>query len=102
MTKTAFVILGAILTSAAHPAVATAQDRSVQAVSYADLDLTSEAGRGRLDRRIDMAVRKVCGRAWPIDLGAVEEVRRCRIDTFAQAAASLRSGEVSVTQVALR
>ena len=100
MTKTAFVILGAMMTLAAHAAPASAQDRPVQAVGYADLDLSSAAGRLRLAQRIDTAARRVCGRAWPVDLARVEEVRRCRTETVAQASAW--RGEVYVTEVALR
>src|SRR5688500_14027165 len=81
MTRIASAILGAILTTAAIPAAASAQGLPVQAVTYADLDLASAAGRQSLDRRVGAAVRRVCGRAWPLDLGAVEEVRRCRADT---------------------
>lgn len=101
MTRIAFGILGAILASAA-PAVATAQGGATRAVSYAGLDLSSETGREILDRRIDSTVRRVCGHAWPIDLGAVERVRRCRSETFAAVAAERRVGEVYVAQVALR
>ena len=101
MTKTAFVILGAIVTAmASSPAIA--QDNTVRTISYGDLDLSSGAGRLQLDRRINSAVRSVCGRAWPIDLGAVEAVRRCRVETFAQVDASRRTGEVIVAGLALR
>ncbi len=102
MTKTALVILGAILTATAGPAVASGQEGPVQVVSYSDLDLASETGRVRFDRRIVAAVRRVCGRAWPLDLGAVGAVRRCRSDTFAEIAADRRVGEVFVAQLALR
>jgi UrcA family protein len=100
MTKTAFVILGAIVTAMASPAMA--QDNSVRTVSYGDLDLSSGAGRLQLDRRIDAAVRRSCGRAWPLDLGAVEEVRRCRSETFAQVAADRRIGQVYAVEIASR
>ncbi len=100
MTKTAFVILGAIMTAMASPALA--QDSSVRTVNYADLDLSSGAGRFQLDRRIRSAVRGACGRAWPLDLGAVEGVRRCRAETLASATAGRRSGEVIVAGLALR
>ena len=102
MTRIASAILGAILTTAAIPAAASAQGLPVQAVTYADLDLASAAGRQSLDRRVGAAVRRVCGRAWPLDLGAVEEVRRCRAGTFARTAADGRVGQVSVIEVALR
>ena len=94
MTKTAIVILGAIVTAMASPAIA--QDNNVRIVSYADLDLSSGPGRLQLDRRIQSAVRGACGRAWPIDLNAVEGVRRCRAETLALVTAERRSGEVIV------
>jgi UrcA family protein len=100
MTKTAFVILGAIVTAMASPAMA--QDNSVRTVSYADLDLSSGAGRLQLDRRIQNAVRGVCGQAWPLDLNAVDGVRRCRVETLASVTAQRRSGEVIVASVSLR
>ena len=101
MTKTAIVILGAIVTAVAgSPAIA--QDSTVRTVSYADLDLSSGAGRLQFDRRIQTAVRDACGRAWPIDLGAVENVRRCRVETLASVNAERRSGEVIVARVSLR
>ena len=52
-------------------------------VSYADLDLTSPAGQAALDRRIDGAVRQICGRAFPSDLQTQHEVRQCRAQTRA-------------------
>jgi len=100
MTKTAIVILGAIVTAMASPAMA--QDSSVRTVSYGDLDLSSGAGRLQLDRRINSAVRSACGRAWPIDLGAVEAVRRCRTETLASVDADRRTGQVIVAGLALR
>ncbi len=100
MTKTAFVILGAIVTAMASPALA--QDDPVRIVSYADLDLSSGAGRLQLDRRLQNAVRGACGRAWPLDLNAVEGVRRCRVETLASVIAQRRSGEVIVASVSLR
>ena len=102
MLKTAFVIVGAILTATAMPSAALAQDGRTRAVSYADLDISGAAGQVRLDRRIDAAVRTVCGRAFPLDLGAVEEIRRCRSETFASAIADRRVGLVYVGQVSLR
>ena len=45
-------------------------------VGYGDLDLTSPAGQSALDRRIENAVRQVCGRAWPTDLQSQRQVQR--------------------------
>ena len=52
-------------------------------VSFADLDLTSPAGQAQLDRRLEDAVRQVCGSAYPVDLQTVTEVQRCRRETRA-------------------
>lgn len=54
----------AILTAAlgaavfATPAVAASQGPGIK---YADLDLSTEAGQKKLDRRIDSAARSACG-----------------------------------------
>ena len=48
---------------AANPAHA-----QTRIVSYADLDLTSPAGQATLDRRLNTAIRQVCGRSYPLDL----------------------------------
>ncbi|MGB3472906.1 MAG: UrcA family protein [Erythrobacter sp.] len=54
-------VLGPVLgLSAASPALSQNTPPSVS-VSYAGLDLTSEAGRETLDRRLAQATRSVCG-----------------------------------------
>jgi UrcA family protein len=67
---------------AAGPAVAreSAPAPSV-AVGYADLDLSSEAGRRTLDARLASAVRTVCGTASDADLHGKNQVARCLTDT---------------------
>ena len=45
----------------AIPAHAAEVDRNSATVSYRDLDLTSEAGRKTLERRLQQAARDVCG-----------------------------------------
>lgn len=70
----AFVTLGA-------PALAeTPANRSV-VVSYADLDLSTQAGQTKLDRRIARAVSTVCGNAASVDLEGQNNVAKCRTDT---------------------
>ena len=64
-------------------AVSPARADNSRTVSYADLDLDSPAGRAALDRRIENAVRQVCGRAFPIDLQSHNQVRQCRQQTIA-------------------
>lgn len=88
-------IAAAILTVTATPALA--EPAATQAVTYADLDLSTAAGRDRLERRIGAAVRTVCGRAWPTDLRSVAEVRECRAETLADVMADQRVGRVFVT-----
>ena len=89
---------GTFLTAAAAPAFAAPPAAQTRIVSYADLDLGSAAGRARLERRIDNAVRDVCGRAAPTDLNGLALVQLCRAETLADATAQLRSGEVFVAE----
>lgn len=83
MTRNRLRISIAILAtlSAANPVLAGQNDS--QAVSYADLDLSTSAGQATLDGRIDRAIRRVCGSAYPIALRSVADVRRCRVQTLA-------------------
>ena len=94
MFRTSVAVALAILSAA--PVVAEAPTR---AVSYADLDLSSAAGRDTLDRRIGAAIRRVCGSAYPIDLRSTQEVRDCRYETAARVAADRHLGRVYVSQV---
>ena len=66
---------------AAEPAAVTS------IVHTADLDLSSNAGQRALDRRIFRAASDVCGTASEADLAGKNAVRRCRVDTVAQAKA---------------
>jgi UrcA family protein len=91
---------GTALTAAAGPAIASPAAAETRIVSYADLDLSSAAGRARLDRRINAAVRDVCGRAAPTDLNGLHQVQLCRGETLADAAAQYRSGEVFIAVAA--
>ena len=101
MTKTAVVILGAFLTAMAAPAVASPLELRTEIVSIADLDLSSAAGRDRLERRVASAARRVCGWASPVDLKGFTRMRTCRSESFAEAMASRRIGEAEVTEIAL-
>lgn len=67
------------------PVFAKAVTPEVRIVSYADLDLSSSAGRARLERRIDAAVRDVCGEAPSFDLARRKAVEDCRTETRANA-----------------
>jgi UrcA family protein len=65
------------------PAFAKPAAPAVRTVAYADLDLSSAAGRTRLERRIQAAVREVCGEAAPFDLARRHAVRECIAETRA-------------------
>ena len=67
----------------ASPVLAKPATAEVRIVSYADLDLSSAAGRQRLSQRIDTAVRDVCGEAPSFDLARRQQVRECRAETRA-------------------
>jgi UrcA family protein len=73
-----------IVLVASVAAASPAQAESTRIVSYADLDLSSPAGQSALDRRIDNAVRQMCGRAFPSDLQTQHQVRQCREQTAAE------------------
>jgi len=65
----------------ASPVLAKAATPGVRIVSYADLDLSSSAGQARLERRINAAVRDVCGEAPSFDLVRRRAVAECRTQT---------------------
>jgi UrcA family protein len=70
-------------------APAAASNSTTHIVRYADLDLSSEAGRTTLDRRIDYAVRMVCGSA---QSGTIQEklsVEKCSATARASAKAQI-------------
>ena len=92
---------GSILAGAASPALAAPPAAQTRIVGYADLDVASVACRARLERRIGAAVRAVCGRAAPTDLNTLNQVQLCRAETFADATAQWRRGEVEVAVAAI-
>jgi len=66
------------------PAFAKPITPEVRTVAYSDLDLSTAAGRTRLDRRIQAAVREVCGDTAPsFDLARRHAVRDCIAETRA-------------------
>lgn len=67
------------------PVFAKAATPGVRVVSYADLDLSSGAGQARFERRIEAAVRDVCGEAPSFDLVRRQAVEQCRTETRANA-----------------
>jgi UrcA family protein len=97
--------LALIACSAFAAPVASASTISIP-VSYGGLDLTTPAGIAALDARIEGAVRRICGRAYPVDLQAQADVRRCRAEARfnvqAQRGDALASAQNRRTQLASR
>lgn len=54
-------------------------------VSYADLDLRTDAGVSALNDRIRRAATQVCGRAAPMSLVDFADMMECRSDAVANA-----------------
>jgi UrcA family protein len=80
MTKTIIAMLFAF---SATPALAEAPFVATSVVETADLDLNSQSGQRALDRRLNQAVKEVCGIASDADVAGKNDVRRCRDETLA-------------------
>ena len=71
------------------PAAATPSDPATHIVRYSDLDLNSKAGRATLARRINHAVRMVCGRAASAALQDRLNAEKCYATARASAKAQM-------------
>ncbi len=89
MKQTLKIIAGSALATAALikavPALAQPAPIEFSIVHTADLDLTTEAGRRSLDRRLVTAAYAVCGAAFDVDLAGSNDVRACRVSVLAKA-----------------
>jgi UrcA family protein len=74
---------------AVSPAAAASSDPATHIVRYSDLDLSSQAGRATLDRRINHAVRMVCGTAASAALQDKLNVQKCYATARASAKAQM-------------
>jgi UrcA family protein len=86
------IALGSFLVTAAAlkavPAFAEPiQPLNVSIVRTADLNLSTNAGRSALDRRLVIAAGEVCGAAADVDLAGKNQVRQCRANVLAKARA---------------
>ena len=100
MKAITIVLASALITGAAIKAVpafaeTTSPEVAVSVVHTTDLDLTSEAGKRQLDRRLSNAARDVCGTASDFDLEGKNEVRECRDLVLANAR---EQGEALIAQ----
>jgi UrcA family protein len=82
----AAAVAAGLLTLGLAAAPAVAQPVETVLVSYADLDLASQIGRQRLDRRIAYAAEQVCGGYSPVELRWAAAVRACQFETIADVA----------------
>lgn len=78
---------------AAPPVIATST------VQTADLDLSSQAGRRALDRRLSIAAKEVCGTTSDAHITGKNDVRRCRAETLASVA-SYRNRQIAAANAA--
>lgn len=90
MKQTLLIILGSALATGALiksvPALAEPIPAAqVSVVRTADLNLSTEAGRSRLDHRLVIAARDVCGSPSTADLVGQNSARQCRADVLAKA-----------------
>ena len=75
----------AIASALVIPTVSQAAERTTARVYYADLNLTTEFGQNKLQRRISFAARTVCDTADARDLKFARVVSECRTGTIAAA-----------------
>jgi len=64
------------------PTVSQAADTNSMVVSYADLNLASQAGTQVLDRRIASAAEAVCGYQESLQFALVTATKACRKDAI--------------------
>ena len=88
--------------SMAAPAATPDETYQERAVSYADLNLSSEQGMRTLIRRIDGAIDHVCGNVPVREIYALNPVRACRQEAQDQADEQLSRVLGSVTILALQ
>ena len=93
------IVLGAA--TAVSPLPATAPDQPKQAqVQYIDLDLSTQAGRDTLDRRVASAVRMVC-RKGLTDRATSTRGNNCRRRAWAEAAPQIASARAPGSRPAI-
>lgn len=81
----------AIASALVIPTVSQAAERTEARVSYADLNLTTDLGQDRLQRRIAFAARSVCDIADSRDLKFARVVSDCRSGAIADAQPAFRA-----------
>ena len=86
MLKTVPALAALVVASAlVVPTVSLAQDTNSVRVSYADLNLTTNFGQNKLQRRISYAAEFVCDKADSFDLNYTRAVTDCRVSAISGA-----------------
>lgn len=102
VVRTFFVTV--VVTTMAIPAIASATpfineaDRAAVRVSYADLDLSNEAGLATLYARLRSASLAVCGSRSFIETGSLEQLaqnKRCYQSALSKAVARIDNDKLS-------
>jgi UrcA family protein len=78
MKTIVFAIAAAVAIGGSAARAQTPGEITVARVGFADLDLRRPAGRESLERRVDRAVRRVCGTPEHTDLLALARIDSCR------------------------
>jgi UrcA family protein len=93
----------AVATALVVPTISQAAERTSVRVSYADLNLATEFGQTKLQRRISFAAELVCDTTDPLNLAFARAVADCRggaiagaQPAFAAAVAAARHPSVTV------
>lgn len=85
MRASAFLALTLVTSASAVTAGPLTASAPVQHVSYADLDLTSDAGKASLHRRVLLAIGEVCGGDYSSPLAAQAATKACKRHALASA-----------------
>lgn len=77
MSKLTLILVAALASTTAAPALAQDDDAPSVVVRHDDLNLTSVSGRERLHTRVRSAIREMCGTSQKLDLRARAATLEC-------------------------
>jgi len=89
-------LAAAIAMSACVLSVVPAQAQETATISYADLDIATDAGAARLENRIEHAIDLVCARPDPRSAAAMASFTNCATDARAQVQADLSARGIAL------
>jgi len=96
----ALLALGGLAVSAGIAQAANPADLPTARVSFADLDLSTDAGARTLYRRIQGAADKVCPNVDLRDLTRSVEARNCRLNAIERAVQAVGSPKLAAVSLA--